>query len=97
MKSLSFSSFAVAALLGLAKAMPAPAPAPAALPPPSAAQCKAVKLVVDILKLQKATPYCSSVLGIRPTTSVSLAVVSETTVVPLTVTTGTVTSYTNTV
>lgn len=64
--------------------------------PPSAAVCRGVNLIVTILKLNKATPFCSSFLGISATTfltyetvttfplSTTLFVAAQTTTQPIT-------------
>jgi hypothetical protein len=49
--------------------------------PPSAQVCKDVNLVVAILKLNKATPFCSSILGIKTST------ISKRAIVPTAITT----------
>ena len=45
-------------------------------------QCSEVIVVIDVLKLHSATPFCSSVLGIQPTTMTTVSVVKTTRSVP---------------
>lgn len=37
-------------------------------------RCSEVVLVIDVLKLHSATPFCSSFLGIEPTTTTAISV-----------------------
>ena len=41
-------------------------------------QCSEVVVVVNVLKLHSATPFCSSFLGIQPTTTTAVSVVKTT-------------------
>lgn len=41
-------------------------------------QCSEVVVVIDVLKLHSATPFCSSFLGIQPTTTTAVSVVRTT-------------------
>ncbi|KAF6218114.1 hypothetical protein HO133_006072 [Letharia lupina] len=54
-------------------------------------QCSEVVLVIDVLKLHSATPFCSSFLGIQPTTKTTVSVVktTSTSTTTTTVTSGT--------
>ena len=38
-------------------------------------QCSEVVVVIDVLKLHSATPFCSSFLGIQPITTTAVSVV----------------------
>ena len=38
-------------------------------------QCSEVVVVIDVLKLHSATPFCSSFLGIQPTTTTAVSIV----------------------
>ena len=41
-------------------------------------QCSKIAVVIDALKLHNATPFCSSFLGIVPTTTTTISVVKTT-------------------
>ena len=41
-------------------------------------QCSKIFVVIDALKLHNATPFCSSFLGIVPTTTTTISVVKTT-------------------
>ncbi|KAK0728320.1 hypothetical protein B0T26DRAFT_167131 [Lasiosphaeria miniovina] len=41
-------------------------------------ECKAVDIVVDVLKLNKATPFCSSFLSVKTSTATAYATVTST-------------------
>ena len=44
----------------------------------SPAECSKVTKIVDVLKLNKATPFCSSFLSIKPATATSVVKVTST-------------------
>ena len=44
----------------------------------TAAECCKVVVIVDVLKIQKATPFCSSFLSIKPATSTATVTVTST-------------------
>ena len=41
-------------------------------------QCSKLVAVIDVLKLHNATPFCSSFLGIQPTTTSTVSIVKTT-------------------
>jgi hypothetical protein len=75
-KSLAQAAcLAIACYTGSALAAPAPELDDRSLPP---AACKAVDEIVSILKLEKATPFCSSFLSIPIQTATAVHTTSTT-------------------
>ncbi|KAK3373653.1 hypothetical protein B0T24DRAFT_703457 [Lasiosphaeria ovina] len=62
----------------IAFGLPLVAASPVIPKPKPVDECKAVNIVVDVLKLNKATPFCSSFLSIKTSTATAYATVTST-------------------